>query len=65
MSRMTWYKTTQLQRVTPGAGESNVGVESESESETNYDMGSVSGSERGDDSDDFSEDEESDSYATL
>ena len=46
-------------------GESNVGVESESESETNYDMGSVSGSERGDNSDDFSEDEESDGYATL
>ena len=41
-------------------GESNVAVESESESETDYDMSS--GSERGDD--DFSEDEESDGYAT-
>ena len=44
-------------------GESNISVESDSESETDYDMGS--GSERGDDSDDFSEDEESDGYATL
>ena len=44
-------------------GESNTSVESDSESETDYDMGS--GSERGDDSDDFSEDEESDGYATL
>lgn len=45
-------------------GESNVAVEyeSDSESETDYDMGS--GSERGDDLDDFSSDEDSDGYAT-
>ena len=42
-------------------GEINVAVESDSELETDYDMGS--GSERGDN--DFSEDEESDGYATL
>jgi hypothetical protein len=41
-------------------GESNVAVESDCELETDYDMGS--GSERGDN--DFSEDEESDGYAT-
>jgi len=41
-------------------GESNVAVESDSESETDCDMGS--GSER---DDDFSEDEESEGYATL
>jgi hypothetical protein len=44
-------------------GESNVAVESDSsESETDYDMGS--GSERGDDLDDFSSGEDSDGYAT-
>ena len=42
-------------------GGSRVAVESDSEPETDYDMGS--GSERGDD--DFSEDDESDGYATL
>jgi hypothetical protein len=43
-------------------GGNNVAVESDSESETDYDMPVGSGSERGDD--DFSEDEESDGYAT-
>jgi hypothetical protein len=41
-------------------GDSDVAVESDSMSETDYDTGS--GSERGDDG--FSEDEESDGYAT-
>lgn len=45
-------------------GDSNVAVDSDKESETDFDTGS--GSERGDDSDDSSEydDSESDGYAT-